>query len=95
MKVIILAGGFGTRLKSAVSSVPKPLAPVMGKPFLSFQMENWTSQGITEFIFLLHYEAKKIIISKNNKSFMSKSFFIFLIVNMYFTNKKRPKKITI
>ena len=35
------------------------------------------------------------IIIKNNKSFMSKSFFIFLIVNMYFTKKKRPKKITI
>jgi len=61
MKLLVLAGGFGTRLKSAVSSVPKPLAPVMGRPFLNFQMENWTSQGITDFIFLLHYEAKKII----------------------------------
>ena len=61
MQLLVLAGGFGTRLKSAVSSVPKPLAPVMGRPFLNFQMENWTSQGITDFIFLLHYEAKKII----------------------------------
>ena len=40
MKVVILAGGFGTRLKSVVSSVPKPLAPIMGRPFLNFQMEN-------------------------------------------------------
>ena len=61
MQLLVLAGGFGTRLKSVVSSVPKPLAPIMGRPFLNFQMENWTSQGITDFIFLLHYEAKKII----------------------------------
>ena len=61
MQLLVLAGGFGTRLKSVVSSVPKPLAPVMGRPFLNFQMENWISQGITDFTFLLHYEAKKII----------------------------------
>ena len=61
MQLLVLAGGFGTRLKSVVSSVPKPLAPIMGRPFLNFQMENWTSQGITDYIFLLHYEAKKII----------------------------------
>ncbi len=61
MQLLVLAGGFGTRLRSAVSSVPKPLAPVMGRPFLNFQMNNWTSQGITDFTFLLHYEAKKII----------------------------------
>ena len=61
MQLLVLAGGFGTRLKPVVSSVPKPLAPIMGRPFLNFQMENWTSQGITDFIFLLHYEAKKII----------------------------------
>jgi len=61
MQLLVLAGGFGTRLKSVVSSVPKPLAPVKGRPFLNFQMENWISQGITDFTFLLHYEAKKII----------------------------------
>jgi NDP-sugar pyrophosphorylase family protein len=31
--VLILAGGFGTRLQSVVSDVPKPMAPVAGKPF--------------------------------------------------------------
>ncbi len=58
--VLILAGGFGSRLKQAVSNVPKPLAPVCGKPFLAYLVENFYSQGVREFIFLLHYEADKI-----------------------------------
>ncbi len=61
MQLLVLAGGFGSRLKSVVSSVPKPLAPVNNRPFLAFQMQNWISQGITDFIFLLHYEANQII----------------------------------
>lgn len=36
---IILAGGQGTRLQSVVSDVPKPLAPVNGRPFLDYQLE--------------------------------------------------------
>lgn len=61
MKLLVLSGGFGTRLQSAVSSVPKPLAPINGIPFLSFQMDSWVSQGITDFIFLLHYKSDQII----------------------------------
>ena len=61
MQLLVLAGGFGSRLKSVVSNVPKPLAPINGTPFLSFQLDNWCSQGIKEFIFLLHYEANTII----------------------------------
>ena len=57
---IVLAGGFGTRLRSLVSDVPKPLAPVAGKPFITHLIEHWVSQGLSDFIFLLHYEAKKI-----------------------------------
>ncbi len=34
--IIILAGGFGTRLKSVVKDVPKPMAPIAGKPFLEW-----------------------------------------------------------
>lgn len=37
--VIILAGGKGTRLQSVVSEVPKPLAPVAGRPFLDYQFD--------------------------------------------------------
>ena len=57
---LVLAGGFGTRLRSLVSDVPKPLAPVEGKPFIVHLIQHWASQGINDFIFLLHYEAEKI-----------------------------------
>lgn len=59
--MLVLAGGFGSRLQSAVSDVPKPLAPVQGIPFLKFQIDNWVSQGIRSFVFLLHHKAQMII----------------------------------
>ena len=61
MQLLVLGGGFGTRLRSTVSDVPKALAPVNGEPFLKFQMDCWTSQGIKECIFLLYFEAQLII----------------------------------
>lgn len=44
-----------------VSEVPKPLAPVEGRPFINYLINNWIKQGVTDFIFLLHFEAEKII----------------------------------
>ncbi|HEY0666713.1 MAG TPA: sugar phosphate nucleotidyltransferase [Sphingobacteriaceae bacterium] len=61
LKMLVLAGGFGSRLQSAVSDVPKPLAPVQGMPFLKFQLDNWVSQGVRSFVFLLHHRAEMII----------------------------------
>lgn len=61
MRLLILAGGIGSRLKAAVSDVPKALAPIGGKPFLQLQIEHWLSQGVSEFTFLLHYQANQII----------------------------------
>jgi D-glycero-alpha-D-manno-heptose 1-phosphate guanylyltransferase len=60
VNLLVLAGGFGKRLRSAVSGVPKPLAPVNGRPYLSYQIENWLDQGVNQLIFLLHYEADSI-----------------------------------
>ena len=57
---LVLAGGFGTRLRSLVSDVPKPLAPVAGQPFLVHLIRHWVVQGVNDFIFLLHYESQKI-----------------------------------
>lgn len=59
--LFVLAGGFGTRLKPVVSDVPKPLAPINGYPFLYYQINNWYSQGITTFYFLLHHQFQMII----------------------------------
>tara|TARA_E500000331_G_scaffold294439_1_gene292193 strand:+ start:1039 stop:1746 length:708 start_codon:yes stop_codon:yes gene_type:complete len=61
MKMLVLAGGFGTRLKKAVSEVPKILAPVNNIPLLQIQLEHWISQGQKSFIFLLHYRADLVI----------------------------------
>lgn len=58
--LMVLAGGFGTRLRSLVSDVPKPLAPVAGHPFIFHLIEHWVNQGVKDFIFLLHYEATQI-----------------------------------
>jgi D-glycero-alpha-D-manno-heptose 1-phosphate guanylyltransferase len=61
MKLLVLAGGFGTRLKSVVTDVPKALAPVGGVTFLYLQIEHWVSQGINSFVFLLHHQADLIV----------------------------------
>jgi D-glycero-alpha-D-manno-heptose 1-phosphate guanylyltransferase len=52
---IILAGGLGTRLRSAVPDLPKCMAPVAGKPFLSYVIDHFHAQGIEQFIFSLGY----------------------------------------
>lgn len=61
MRLLILAGGLGTRLKTAIADVPKALAPIGDVPFLQLQLENWITQGLREFTFLLHHQANQII----------------------------------
>lgn len=55
--LFLLAGGFGTRLSSVVKDVPKPLAPIHGRPFLAYLLENYRRQGIRQFVFLVHHKA--------------------------------------
>ena len=61
MRLFVLAGGFGTRLQSAVDMVPKALAPVGEVPFLQLQIEAWFSEGVRHFTFLLHHQADQIV----------------------------------
>ncbi|MDP3881858.1 MAG: sugar phosphate nucleotidyltransferase [Nanoarchaeota archaeon] len=60
MKAIILAGGFGNRLHGELKDVPKPMAPVLGKPFLEHQFLFLKEQGITEIILAVHHMSDKI-----------------------------------
>ena len=60
-ELVVLAGGFGTRLRSVVADVPKPLAPVLGKPFLQYQVDHWVRLGIRSFTFLLYHQAELIV----------------------------------
>ena len=57
---LILAGGLGTRLASAVSDVPKALAQVGGMPFLEWQLRWLESQGMSNIYLLVGYKAEKI-----------------------------------
>lgn len=56
MEGIILAGGFGTRLQSVVSDVPKCMAPVAGKPFLQHLLGSLEKAGFTHVILSLGYK---------------------------------------
>jgi len=58
---IILAGGLGTRLRIAVPNLPKPMAPILGKPFLEHQIKFWMAQGVTNFILSVGYQYEKIV----------------------------------
>lgn len=57
---IILAGGLGTRLRSSVPNLPKPMAPVNGHPFLSYLLDYWIKQGVRRFILSVGYKSSAI-----------------------------------
>ena len=59
-EAIILAGGLGTRLKDTVPDFPKSMAPVAGKPFLSYIIDYFQKQGIEKFILALGYKSVAI-----------------------------------
>lgn len=57
---IILAGGYGTRLQSVVSDLPKPMAPVNGQPFLDYQLQYLKSYGFKKVVLSIGYLSEKI-----------------------------------
>ena len=60
MKVIILAGGFGTRLSEYTDTIPKPMVPIGGKPILEHIINIYLKYGYNDFIIALGYKGKKI-----------------------------------
>ena len=61
MEAIVLAGGFGTRLAHVVSDVPKPMAPVAGKPFLEYILQDLVKNGVSHIIIAVHYKKEVIL----------------------------------
>lgn len=55
MKVVIMAGGKGTRIASVKSDVPKPMIPICGKPILEWQIENLRNCGLTDITLVVGY----------------------------------------
>ena len=66
MKVVILAGGFGTRLAEYTEAIPKPMVTIGGKPILWHIMKIYSQFGYNDFIVLLGY-----------KGFIIKEYFTF------------------
>lgn len=60
MEAIILAGGRGTRLRSVVPDLPKPMAPVAGRTFLSYLLDFVIDHGITRICLSTGYKAEAI-----------------------------------
>jgi D-glycero-alpha-D-manno-heptose 1-phosphate guanylyltransferase len=61
LEAIILAGGFGTRLKKVVADLPKPMAPIHGKPFLAHLLDNLAKKGFRRVILSVGFMSEKII----------------------------------
>jgi NDP-sugar pyrophosphorylase family protein len=70
MEAVILAGGFGTRLKSIVKEVPKPMADINGVPFLEILIKYLKRQNIKRVILSVGYK-KEYIINHFKNSFLN------------------------
>ncbi|MHB9054712.1 MAG: HAD-IIIA family hydrolase [Paludibacteraceae bacterium] len=60
MKVVIIAGGKGTRIASIASEIPKAMIPINGKPVIEYQVELAKHYGFSEFIFVIGYLGEQI-----------------------------------
>ena len=69
MKVILLAGGFGTRLSEYTKTIPKPMIKIGGKPMLLHIMKQYAKHGFKDFYIALGYRGEVI------KKFFNKRFF--------------------
>ncbi|PPD21374.1 MAG: alcohol dehydrogenase [Methylobacter sp.] len=58
--VVLMAGGFGTRLRPLTNNCPKPLLEIGGKPILETILENFISCGFRHFYITVHYLAEQI-----------------------------------
>jgi D-glycero-alpha-D-manno-heptose 1-phosphate guanylyltransferase len=59
-EAIVLAGGYGKRLRSVVSEIPKPMAPVRGRPFLAFLLDYLAREGVRSVVLAVGYKWETI-----------------------------------
>lgn len=60
MQAVIIAGGKGTRLSPLTYRVPKPMLPLIDRPFLTWMVERCRRSGITDILMNVHYQANQI-----------------------------------
>lgn len=97
MKVLLLAGGFGTRLSEETDIRPKPMVEIGGKPILWHIMKQYSHYGFNEFVILLGYKGYYIKEYFANYFRHESDMTIDLASNTteYFNNKAEPWKITL
>ena len=69
MKIVLLAGGFGTRMSEYTKTIPKPMININGKPLLLYIMKHYAKYGYKDFYIALGYRGEII------KKFFNKKFF--------------------
>ena len=69
MKVVILAGGLGTRISEYTKTIPKSMIPIKGKPLIYYIMKHYAKYGFKDFYIALGYKGKII------KDYFNKNFF--------------------
>src|SRR5207344_2687575 len=60
MRAVILAGGEGTRLRPLTLSTPKPVVPVVDRPFLRHQLDLLARSGVRDVIFSVAYRPERV-----------------------------------
>ena len=61
MKAIIMAGGFGTRLRPLTVNIPKPMVPMANKPMMEHIVRLLKANGFTDLVVMLYYQPEVII----------------------------------
>ncbi len=97
MKVVLLAGGFGTRLSEETDIKPKPMVEIGGKPILWHIMKLYSHYGFNEFVVLVGYKGYYIKEYFANYFRHMSDFTVDLSDNSidFFNNKSEPWKITL
>ena len=78
MKVVLLAGGFGTRISEYTGTIPKPMVPIGGKPILWHVMRTYAAFGYKDFAVALGYKAEVIRDYFKNFSILNSDFTVNL-----------------
>ena len=91
MKVIILAGGYGSRLSEYTNTIPKPMVNIAGKPIVLHLMEHFINYGFNNFYLAMGY--KSDFIKKYFASFLIKkliylkNLFVWKMINLIIISK--------
>ena len=82
MKVVILAGGYGSRLSEYTKTIPKPMVKILGKPIIHRIIDHYVSYGHQEFYIALGYKGNEL-----KKYFLKKRFSKKIKINLIDTGK--------